>query len=268
MTGSFRMVKRLTRSVLGLAGVGIVSGGLVASLEWDRPRQPAMAGPQTLDGSGQVVSSQQPVDLARLCDLARERFAALHERELRLHHTRKSLVTEYDRRGERIRVTEVIERVWFEGGREKTELLGQRSLLGRAAPSGPAGSKLGEQDALLPFANDAGHDVYAYRFDGVEDIEGRRAVRVRFDPKRPADGTCRGWAWLEPATGEPVRAQLSPVKLPLFVDRVEMLLDFGRAENGHNQLRRAVIDGSGGFALVSRRLHVEAELTDYREVNK
>jgi hypothetical protein len=43
-----------------------------------------------------------------------------------------------------------------------------------------------------------------------------------------------------------------------------MLIDYGPAENGHNQVRRAVIDVAGGLAFISRHYRLEAELSDYR----
>jgi len=53
-------------------------------------------------------------------------------------------------------------------------------------------------------------------------------------------------------------------ELPLLVDRLEMLIDYGLAENGHNQVRRAIIDVAGGFAFFSRHYRLEAELSNYR----
>ena len=61
---------------------------------------------------------------------------------------------------------------------------------------------------------------------------------------------------------------LATPKAKFSVDHFDMILDYGTSENGHNQLRRVVIDMAGGFALVSLHYRLESELSDYREVEK
>jgi hypothetical protein len=200
----------------------------------------------------------------------RERFAAVYERTRTSSHTRTTRLTEYDRRGDLVSITETAEHVWFEGDQEKTQLIRQRVLLGSEASSRLGKSNLSNpvENTHWPFPKNAGEDVYTYRFDGVEEIEGRPAGRIHFEPKTTAGLMYRGWGWVAMETGEPVRVQLAPVKPPPFIDRLEVLLDYGRAENGHNQARRAIIDGSGGFAFFTRRLRVESELSDYHEIKQ
>ena len=103
-----------------------------------------------------------------------------------------------------------------------------------------------------------------YRLVGVEEIDGRRTLRVHFEPAEPVERSFRGAAWIDVATGEPVRLVGSPVKPRLRVDRFEMLFDYGPSENGFTQLRRVVIETAGGFALISWHLRSETELSDYR----
>src|SRR5262249_3427624 len=156
--------------------------------------------------------------------------------------TRTTRLTEYDRRGEPAFIKETAEQVWFEGDQEKTRLLRQRVLLGSEGASQLGQSNLPKpvENRYLPFPKNAGEDDYAYRFGGIEEIDARPAGRIHFEPRTSAGLGYRGWAWVVMETGEPIRVQFAPVKPPPFVNRLEVMLDYGRAENGHNQARRAV----------------------------
>ncbi|HEY7155874.1 MAG TPA: hypothetical protein VH575_18065 [Gemmataceae bacterium] len=267
------MNKRAKRYLIIPAVVMTAFAVLLACLEWER-RQKPLAGQSRLDGSGQALSAedlvqkyQNPEALAQLCMQVRERFAAVYERTLTSSHTRTTRLTEYDRRGDPVGITETVEHVWFEGAQEKTRLIRQRVLLGSESSARLGKSNLSKPagNTHWPFPKNAEEDVYTYRFDGVEEIEGRPAGRIHFEPRTTAGLMYQGWAWVVMETGEPVRIQLAPVKPPPFVDRLEVLLDYGRAENGHNQARRAIFDGSGGFAFLTKHLRVESELSDYHE---
>jgi hypothetical protein len=267
------MNKRTKRYLIILAVVKTVFAISLAALEWERHQRP-LAEQQMLDGSGRVLSAEElvqnyhnPAELAQLCDKVRERFAAVYERTRTSSHTRTTRLTEYDKRGTPVSITETAEQVWFEGAQEKTRLIRQRVLLGSetSSPLGKSNLSNPVENSHLPFPKNAGEDDYAYRFDGVEEIEGRPAGRIHFEPRTSAGLGYRGWAWVVMETGEPVRVQLAPVKPPPFVNRLDVMLDYGWAENGHNQARRAVFDGSGGFAFVTRHLRVESELSDYHE---
>jgi hypothetical protein len=60
----------------------------------------------------------------------------------------------------------------------------------------------------------------------------------------------------------------SLVKARFNVDHFDMMLDYGPAENGHNQLRRVVMDMAGGFAVISVHYRIDSEVSDYREIEK
>jgi hypothetical protein len=270
------MNKRAKHYLMILVVVMTVFAIWLACLEWGR-RQRALAGQQMLDGSGRVLSAEDlvqkyrnPAALAQLCAHVRERFAAVYERTLTSSHIRTLRRTEYDSRGVPLLITESAEHVWFEGTQEKTRLIRQRVLLGSEVSS-----RLGKQslsnpgeNTRWPFPKNAAEDGYAYRFDGVEEIDGRPAGRIRFEPGAAAGLMYQGWAWVVMETGEPVRIQLALVKPPPFVDRLEVLFNYGRAESGHNQARRMTFDGSGGFAFLTRHLRVEIELRDYQEIKQ
>src|SRR5262245_3522776 len=126
------MNKRAKRYLILLAVVMTVFALLLAGLEWERRRRP-LPEQQMLDGSGQALSDeelvqkyQNPAALAQLCMQVRERFAAVHERTRTSSHTRTTRLTEYDKRGTPVSITETAEHVWFEGNREKTRLIRQR----------------------------------------------------------------------------------------------------------------------------------------------
>jgi hypothetical protein len=271
------MTKRTKRHLIRFAGLTAFVAVALLLLAWERRRQDTLAASQTLDGSGLALSAEDqmrkysdPVELAKLCDRVRERFAAMHERTLRSQHTRTMRLTEQNGRGQAVHIREMVERVEFEDGQEKTQLIEQRVLLDSATSFLPNKTNLSNpaDNPHRPFPNEAGQDVYAYRFDGVEEIEKRPAGRIHFEPRTTDGQVSRGWAWVDLDSGEPIRLQVSPVKPPPFVDRLDVLIDYGRAENGHNQARRVTLDGSGGFAFLARRLRVECTLSDYREQGK
>ena len=268
------MTKPAKRHLLRFAALTALFAVALLLLAWERRRQDTLAATQPLDGSGQALPAEDqvrkyrdPAELAKLCDQVRERFAAMHERTLRSRHTRAMRLTEQDGRGQAVHVREIIERVEFEDGQEKTQLIEQRVLLDSATSFLPSKTNLPNpaENPHRPFPKEANQDVYDYRFDGVEDIEGRPAGRIHFEPRTTEGQVSRGWAWVALDSGEPIRMQVSPVKPPPFVDRLDVLIDYGRAENGHNQARRVTLEGSGGFAFLARRLRVECEMSDYRE---
>lgn len=268
------MTKRAKRHLIRFAGLTAFVAVALLLLAWEHRRQDTLAAAPTLDGSGQALSAEDqmnkysdPVELAKLCDRVRERFAVMHERTLRSQHTRTMRLTEQNGRGQAVHVREMVERIEFEGGQEKTLLIEQRVLLDSATSFLPSKANLSNpaDNPHRPFPKEARQDVYDYRFDGVEDIEGRPAGRIHFEPRTTDGQVSRGWAWVELGSGEPIRLQVSPVKPPTFVDRLDVLIEYGQAENGHNQARRVTLEGSGGFAFLARRLRVECTLSDYRE---
>jgi hypothetical protein len=170
---------------------------------------------------------------------------------------------EFDRRNQPVAVSESLERVYFEGEKERKTTLEVRQVLG---PPIDANQFQGgpNQKSLPPFSKEAPEGLYRYELEGVEEIAGRLVLRARFEPVEPVEGTYKGSAWIDPDSAELVRMHGSALKLPLLLDRLEMLIDYGLAENGRNQVRRAAIDVAGGFAFISRHYRLEAELSDYR----
>jgi hypothetical protein len=264
--------KRLTIALAILVLSGIVA---LAVLEWDRRRH-VTAG--TLeDGNGVAVSTREeqekyrnPEAFARLCAEIQERYDALQQRYLRLWHTRKTRQTSYDKKGKAIAVSESVSRVHFVKGAERKEEIEHRQVMGKPSIFDPDRINLEREDTHLlpPFSKDSPADLYRYHLEGIEDVEGRRLLRIHFEPSKPIERSFTGSAWIDPDTQEPVRIRGSLAKAKLSVDHFDLLLDYGPSENGHNQLRRLVMDMAGGFALLSLHYRIDSELSDYRESNE
>lgn len=261
------------RLLIGLALAFLTGVVLLALLEWNRRRQVEAAGASRLDGSGTAVPAAEleerfhdPEAFARLCTDVTQRLEDLQRRALGLWHTRKTRLIRYDSTGQEEGITETLYHVHFENGAERKKEVGRRQLLGKASFLDLDKLKLEPTDLrlLLPFSKEAPEGLYHYRLTGVEEIDGRRTLRIQFEPTEPVERSFRGAAWIDATTGEPVRLLGSPVKPRVRVDRFEMLFDYGPSENGFTQLRRVVIETAGGFALVSWHFRSETELSDYR----
>lgn len=265
------MSKRWRLSWLGMASLLPAIAGLLALLEWDRRREVASAGEHALDGSGVALFADDlprrygdPQAFDRLCAAVQEHYDALVGRSLRLQHLRKSRTIEFDRRNQPITVVESLERVHFEGRKECVATMESRQVIG-SPPALLSGGSPGGLDIKAPFSGEpSSKGLYRYRLEGVEEVDRQFVLRVHFEPIRPAEGSFKGSVWVDPTTAEPVRMHGSAVKLPIPLDRLEMLIDYGPAENGHNQMRRVTVEVAGGFAFVSKHYRIEAELSDYR----
>jgi hypothetical protein len=181
-----------------------------------------------------------------------------------LQHLRKSRTIEFDRRKKPIAIVEMLDRVHFEGQKECLTNLESRQVLGQPSAPSPAGPQ-GGLNVKAPFSGETSREgLYRYQLEGVEEVARHLVLRVHFEPVQPTEGSFKGWVWVDPATAEPIRMHGSAVKLPAPLDRLEMLIDYGQAENGYNQMRRATVDVVGGFAFIFKHYRIEAELSDYR----
>ncbi|MHB1421975.1 MAG: hypothetical protein ACYC3I_02025 [Gemmataceae bacterium] len=271
---------RKSRGKSVLIGCGLVALGLIvalAVLEWGRRRQVAAARTEILDGSGTVVTARgleeqyrDPQEFARLCANVKERNDALKERFLHLRHTRGTRLTSYDAKGEIVAVAVSVSSVRFRGGVEQKKEIERHQLAGKPSIFDPDRMQLEQSDTLFspPFSKDSPEGLYRYQWNGVEELRGRLLLRVHFEPTKPMERSFKGSAWIDPETCEPVRMAGSLAKKKLRVDRFDMILDYGPSENGHNQLRRVVMDMAGGFALFSLHYRLEHELSDYCPAEK
>jgi hypothetical protein len=264
---------RIKRWLLVVIVVLLAGMAAIAGLEWERRRQVAAAGTPSLDDSGMVVAAHEwedqfrdPEAFAHLCADVTERSHAIQQRFLRLWHTRKTRQTRYDAKGKVEAVSEAVYRVHFEDGKERKQEIERRQVLGKPSFFDPDRIKSEEMDTSMspPFSKESPVGLYRYRLEGVEELQGRRLLRIAFEPTRSVERSFRGSAWIDPDSREPVRIHGSLAKARLTVDRFDIILDYGPSENDHVQLRRVRMDMAGGFALVSLHYLLDSELSDYR----
>jgi hypothetical protein len=271
------MTIRGRRYLLVLGVLLLLVLGVLAAFEWDRRRQVALAGPEKLEGSGIALSAQDfnekyrdTEEFAKLCADLQDRYEALRKRLFTSRHTRKSRWIEYDRKGETVARMEITDHVYFVGEEERKTEIERRQLLGKPFPFDPDRLKAEHpnEKAKPPFAKDLPAGFYRYQLAGVEKIQERPLLRVKFEPTEPVERSFKGWTWVDPTTHEPVRMQASLAKTRWIVDRFEMLVDYGLSENGCNQVRHTTIDvqWGGGFAFISRHYRIETAMSDYRSL--
>ena len=262
-----RWVKRVA---LGCALVLLTGAVALTVLEQQRRQQVSqIAGP----GVDDPVAPAPDANLAQkysapgafdaLCSSVQRRFGDMQARHYHLRHHRKMRVTELDRRGRPVAITEMLDRVHFEDRKECNTRLEARPVLGTLTDDTNFRSGL-NANTRAPFSDDTPSGLYRYTLEGVETAADRSVVRIRFEPVEPVEGSFTGSVWVDPETTEPVRMRGAAAKLPQFVDRLELLMEYGPAENGHAQMRRGVMDVVGGFAFYFKHYRIEAELSDYR----
>jgi hypothetical protein len=79
-------------------------------------------------------------------------------------------------------------------------------------------------------------------------------LRIGFAPKDgPKEKVMVGQSLVDPEAGEVVRTTLKPSKLPPFVDKLDMILEYeARAPDAGRMLSKFVLDGRGGFLMFKR----------------
>lgn len=270
-----RILRR--RFWIGLTVVLSITFIVLTALELARRRQFVANGQRLLDGSGTAVSEEEleekyhdSKEFAKLCARVEERYDALRGRSLGLGHTRKARLIEYDKKGRTIAIMETTDRVGFDERGEHTVEIERRQVLGEPFRVNPDVLTVGHpsKNAALPFSKDTLEGLYLYRLEGVERVQGITALRIHFEPTRPIERSLKGSAWIDPTTFEPIRMQASAATPRLGIDRFEMIVDYGRSENGHNQIRHFTVDAAGGFLFVSRHYRVDADLSAYGESEK
>jgi hypothetical protein len=104
-----------------------------------------------------------------------------------------------------------------------------------------------------------------YDFDQVEvDTTDPSRVRIAFTPKRSADDTIEGSAWVDGRTGTLISASFKLSKTPLFVDYVHFIVKFDAPTPLGPAPSDVTVEGGGGFLFFRRHFHAVATLSDYR----
>jgi hypothetical protein len=190
------MKTRVKRLLSGCGVVLLAMACLLTILEWNRRRHVTAAANSPMDGSGEVVSARELEDRYRdgdalhaFCASVKDKCDAIKNRFLGLQHTRKTRITRYDDKGTASAIAEVTYRVWFRDGAEQKQEIERRQLLGKPSYFDPDRVKIAQEDTQItgPFSNDSPPGLYQYRLEGVEELQGRRLLRIHFEPTRPTD---------------------------------------------------------------------------------
>ena len=107
-------------------------------------------------------------------------------------------------------------------------------------------------------------DEPLYTFDIVEvDRADPARLRIAFAPKRRADDTIEGSAWVDSRTGALISVAFKLDKTPTFVDFVHVIVEFGAPTSMGPAISNVRIDGAGGFLFFRKRFHGTATFSDY-----
>jgi hypothetical protein len=207
----------------------------------------------------------QPDELARLCERVRQRNREMEDRLHHLIHTETTTSQEFDRKGKETGNERVVERVRFEAGQEHRLIVRKESGGEDATPSSPQEERRPKSHAQFPLGTNEAPNWYRYKFEGLETLDGRQTIKLAYEPNQPLDGRFRGQVWIDATTYEPVRFFGAWAKLPPFVSEISMHLEWGPAENGFTQLRKSLVNTTGGISFFQKRYRIETVLADYRE---
>jgi hypothetical protein len=104
-----------------------------------------------------------------------------------------------------------------------------------------------------------------YDFDQVEvDAADPSRVRISFTPKKSAEDTVEGSAWVDGRTGAVLSASFKLSKTPMFVDYVHFIVKFDAPTPLGPAPSDVTVEGDGGFLFIRRHFHAVATLSDYR----
>jgi hypothetical protein len=105
----------------------------------------------------------------------------------------------------------------------------------------------------------------AYTFDVVEiDRADPARIRIAFTPKRRANDTIEGSAWVDSRTGALISAAFKLDSTPAFVDFIHVIVEFGAPTPLGPAISNVRVDGEGGFLFFRKKYHGSATFSDYR----
>lgn len=214
-----------------------------------------------------VARFKDPQAFSKLCADIRRRSMEIDARHKSLEHTDISVNMELDRDGKPSTKEQVTEHIWFdETGQEHRLVVKKENLLTGAdiTPKKRTEVKPEKNTAIYPFSAEAPGNEYRYTLEGCETVGERLLLKVAFEPNKPVDKKFRGKIWADPETFDPIRFEGDWAEPPRFVNEMTHVLEFGPAENGQTQVRRSVVSGSGGFALIQKRFRIETDAKDFR----
>jgi hypothetical protein len=151
---------------------------------------------------------------------------------------------------------------YTEDGVDKT----QEARDGKTGPPGPrGGGSRGTRPAKPLRIPILAREQAAYKFDIVElDRADPARVRIAFTPKRRADDTIEGSAWVDSRTGALLSAAFKLDSTPTFVDFIHVVVEFGAPTALGPAISNVRVDGEGGFLFFRKTFHASATFSDYR----
>lgn len=110
-------------------------------------------------------------------------------------------------------------------------------------------------------------DVSASRTGERRDFDGSQCIAFAFS-QRKADGISRGIAWLDEATGAPVKVQVTGGRVPGVVGVRAMTVRYGPVEGGAWCAKEMSIEGVLGFMWMRRSFRIAVVYADHWRIGR
>ena len=111
------------------------------------------------------------------------------------------------------------------------------------------------RDEVLPFGPDK-RDGYDFAFEGTTELDGTPVIVLRSRSHVRSEEKFEGLYFVDPATHDVVRAELTIAKKPGPLKRMEMEVDFAVLPGGHQVMKKAVMRIHVG--LIVKNIRIEA----------
>lgn len=122
-----------------------------------------------------------------------------------------------------------------------------------------------QDEARMPFRLET-RDAYEYELEGADTCCGQEAWVLEFEPRRRSMQTVVGRAWISQASGDVLRLEFRPARLPWVCVGTRMVLHFGEQQG---QILPTFFEMDMGIrvkvfiTLAERRIRVEDRFSDY-----
>ncbi|HEY8209316.1 MAG TPA: hypothetical protein VIG99_17630 [Myxococcaceae bacterium] len=130
------------------------------------------------------------------------------------------------------------------------------------ADEDPKGKKDGRMSMTLPF-DAATQPKYQFQLLGP-DAKNPSLSRIGFGPRgKPDKDIWAGEAVVDPSSGEVKWMKQRPSDLPAFVDRLEMVFEFGASTSEGPAISTLQMEGEGGLPFFKKKFRVMTTFSDY-----
>ena len=114
-----------------------------------------------------------------------------------------------------------------------------------------------------PFDPDKQGRLSVARLDTVAAIDGKSAVAYEFSEHTDDDKVITGTAWLETATGIPIRVQYVTDPLPKRVKRMVTTMEYEYAGPDSLIVKQTSIEATGGFLFIKKHFQMDMTFGEY-----